>query len=194
VSAINPCSASRIGLFIVLTSLQTSRLSLRPLQMADFADFFEYAQDPAVSGPGMWRPYVSETVAREDFEHILSLYRQGLMWWALEDRLTRKMIGRCELAAYDPIDARAELSYALNSLFWGQGLMTEAARAVLRYGFEEMRLNRVSAKVFVDNAASVRLLEKLGMVREGRLRQYVQVRGQPEDVDIYSVLHAEWKP
>lgn len=179
---------------MMLTSLQTPRLFLRPLNEGDFADFYEYAQDPAVSGPGMWRPYLSETVAREDFEHILSLYSQGLLWWALEHRPTGRMIGRCELAAYNPDDARAELSYALNRQFWGQGLTTEAARAVLRYAFEEMRLNRVSAKVFADNSASVRLLEKLGMVREGRLRQYVQVRGQPEDVDIYSLLHAEWNP
>jgi len=178
---------------MMIPPLETPQLSLRPLKDTDFADYFEYAQDPLVSGPGMWVPYPSEAAARADFERVLSLYSSGLMWWALEHRRTGKMIGRCQLAAYDPDDAHAELTYALHSHFWRQGLMTEAARAVLRYGFEELKLNRVSAQVFTDNIGSIRLLEKLGMVKEGRLRQYRQVRGKPEDVDIYSLLRGEWQ-
>ena len=170
----------------------TPRLCLRPLTAADFDDFFEYAQDTRVSGPGMWSPYPSEDAARENFDHILTLYKRGLMWWALEDRASGRMIGRCELADYDPEDARADLSYALHADFWGQGLMAEAAQELLRYGFTTLKLNRVGAQVFTDNAGSIRLLEKLGMTREGRLRQYRQARGLPEDVYIYSLLRNEW--
>jgi [ribosomal protein S5]-alanine N-acetyltransferase len=177
----------------MIPTIETTRLSLRPLTFNDFADFYEYAQDPAVSGPGMWLPYPSEAGAREDFERILSFYTRHLMWWALEDRLTGKMIGRCQLAEYDREDARAELSYALHHNFWGQGLMYEAASAVLGYGFETLKLNRVGAQVFIDNQGSIRVLEKLGMVQEGCLRHYRQVRGKPENVYVYSLLSTEWR-
>jgi ribosomal-protein-alanine N-acetyltransferase len=176
----------------MIPTLETIRLSLRPLTINDFANFYEYAQDPAVSGPGMWLPYPSEAEAQKDFERILSAYTRNLMWWALEDHGTGKMIGRCQLSDYDPEDAHAELSYALHRNFWGQGLMSEAARAVLGYGFEFLKLNRVGAQVFVDNQGSIRMLEKLGMVMEGCLRHYRQVRGKPEDVFVYSLLRAEW--
>lgn len=173
--------------------LETPRLYLRPLTMDDFADFYEYAQDIEVSGPGMWTPYPDENTAREDFARLLGLYSYGLMWWALEVKTTHKMIGRCQLAEYDPDDGRAELSYALNRHFWGQGYITEAARAVLQYGFDVLALNRISAQVFTDNEGSIRVLEKLGMVREGRLRQHRRTRGQPEDVYIYSILQEDWR-
>lgn len=174
--------------------LETPRLILRPLKIEDFADYYEYAQDPSVSGPGMWQPYATEQEAHDDLAHLLTLYEKWLKWWALEDRASGKMIGRCELAEYRPDDKRAELTYALNSDFWGQGLMSEAARAVVRYGFSELDLNRISAQVFTDNIGSIRLLEKLGMVREGCLREYRHVRGKAEDVYIYSLLRADWKP
>lgn len=175
--------------------LNTPRLLLRPLVEADFADFYEYAQDPAVSGPGMWLPYKSEEEARQDFAEIVAEYDKGLLWWAMEDLTTHKMIGRCELTNYSPKerDARAELSYAMHRNFWGKGLMSEAAQQVTAYGFDTLQLNRVSAIVFTDNEASIRLLEKLGMQREGCLRQYRQIRGKPEDIYMYSVLKAEWQ-
>ena len=177
----------------MIPPLETPQLSLRPLNPTDFADYYEYAQDPLVSGPGMWVPYPSEAAAREDFERVLSHYSSGLMWWALEHRLTGKMIGRCQLAAYDPDDAHAELSYALHSRFWGQGLMTEAARAVLRYGFEELKLNRVSAQVFTDNIGSIRLLEKLGMHVESLAPKSYWCRGAWDDNLVYAMSDAEWR-
>src|SRR5690349_391516 len=98
--------------------LETPRLILRALTPADFADYYEYAQDPAVSGPGMWVPYPSEAAAQEDFERRLAAYNRGQLWWALEDRATGKMVGRCQLAEHDVEDAHAELGYALHRDFW----------------------------------------------------------------------------
>jgi ribosomal-protein-alanine N-acetyltransferase len=173
--------------------LETAHLILRPLRETDFADYFEYAQDPAVASSGMWQPYESETDALADFTHLLTLYPLGLMWWALEGKDNGKMIGRCQLDRYDSDEARAEISYALHQSYWGRGYMGEAAEQVARYGFEDLRLNRLSATVCPDNAASIRILEKLGMIREGCLRQYRATRGAPEDVLIYAALRAEWQ-
>lgn len=173
--------------------LETPRLILRPLEAADFADFYEYAQDPPVASFGMWQPYASESVAREDFDRLLKAYDRGLMWWALQHKADGKMIGRCQLGPYDDEDARADISYALNRHYWGQGYITEAALPVADYGFETLKLNRLSAIVFTDNTASMRVLEKLGMVREGCLRHYRTTRGQPDDVYVYAVLRADWQ-
>jgi len=172
---------------------ETDHLILRPLRESDFADYFEYAQDPAVASSGMWQPYASEEDARADFDHLLTLYPLGLMWWALEAKANGKMIGRCQLDRYDPNEARAEISYALHQGYWGHGFMGEAAERVARYGFEDLKLNRLSATVFPDNAASIRILEKLGMIREGCLRQYRATRGAPEDVLLYAALRSEWQ-
>jgi [ribosomal protein S5]-alanine N-acetyltransferase len=178
---------------MMIPLLETEHLILRPLRETDFADFFEYAQDPLVASGGMWTPYESEEIAHADFTHLLGLYPHGFMWWALEDKADGKMIGRCQLDRYDPDDARAEISYALHQRYWGRGYISEAATRVVRYGFEDLKLNRISAVVFPDNAASIRILEKLKMTREGCLRQYRTWGGLLKDVHLYAVLRAEWQ-
>ena len=174
--------------------IETPRLILRPLKNDDFDDFYEYAQDPKVSNPGMWSPYPSREDAQKDFDHLLTLYEQrNLMWWGIENRATGKMIGRCELSDHDPDDKKAELSYALHSDFWGHGYMQEATQPIVNYGFETLNLNRIGAKVYTDNTGSIGVLQKLGMTREGLLRQYHIANNQPKDVYIYSVLRDEWQ-
>ena len=176
-----------------MQQLETERLLLRPLDESDFADFFEYAQDPLVAGPGMWEPYESEAVAREDLLELIGHYDKGLLWWGMEHKVDGKLIGRCELTNYNSYDARAEISYALNSNYWGQGLMTEAARCVLQHGFETLNLNRISAIVLSDNQASIGILRKLGMTYEGCLRQGRKIGGEFRDIDLYAILREEYE-
>ena len=178
---------------MIIPILETAHLILRPLREADFADYFEYAQDPAVASGGMWTPYKSEDDARADFTRLISFYPRGFMWWALEEKSDGKMIGRCQLDEYDPDDARAEISYALHQRYWRRGYSSEAVERIMRYGFEDLMINRISATVFPDNIASARILEKAHMIREGCLRQYRATRGAPEDVHLYAVLRAEWQ-
>lgn len=178
---------------MVIPVLETAHLILRPLRETDFADLHEYAQQPAVASNGMWRPYTSEADARADFDRLLTWYPRGFMWWALEEKEDGKMIGRCQLDDYDPDDARAVISYALNENYWGRGYGRESTERVARYGFETLNLNRLSATVFPDNIASVRLLQRLGMVYEGCLRQYRATRGKLEDVHLYAALRSEWE-
>lgn len=172
--------------------LETEQLLLRQLRESDFDDFYEYAQDPLVAGPGLWEPYESETVAREDFTRLIGLYERGLLWWALEYKADGKLIGRCELTNYNAHDARAEISYALNRHYWGQGLMTEAAQCMMQHGFEKLNLNRISAIALPENQASVRILQKLGMTREGCLRQSRRIGGIFCDIDLYAILKEEY--
>jgi len=178
----------------MIPKIETDRLILRPLKPADFDDYYEYAQDPQVSLPGMWSPYPTEEEAQRDFDNLLSLYEtRDLMWWAIEDKATSKMFGRCQLSDYDIYDKKADLSYALHRDFWGQGYMYEATQPIVNYGFTTLSLNRIGAQVYTDNTGSIGVLHKLGMTREGLLRQYRVSNGQPKDVYIYSVLRDEWQ-
>jgi RimJ/RimL family protein N-acetyltransferase len=87
---------------------------------------------------------------------------------------------------------RAEIGYWLGVPFWGRGYVTEAARAVVRYAFENLGVNRVFAFHFARNAASGRVLQKIGMRREGTLRQHLVKWGEHVDVDYYGIVREEW--
>lgn len=87
---------------------------------------------------------------------------------------------------------RAELGYWIGLPYWNRGFATEAAWAVVDYGFRGLGLHRIYATVFPKNPASGRVLEKIGMVREGRLRGHIRKWDVQHDVEYYAVLASEW--
>ena len=87
---------------------------------------------------------------------------------------------------------KAELGYWIGIPFWGHGYATEAARAVLEYGFGPLGLNRIEAHYLAQNPASGKVMEKLGMQREGVLRQYVVKWGVADDIVMYGILSSEY--
>lgn len=176
---------------MALPTLQTERLLLRPLNHNDLDDLYEYAQDPAVYQPGMWRPYDSKEQARQHLDELLASYNHGLMWWAVEHKADQKMIGRCELTHIDREDNHAEIGYALHQNYWRRGIMQEVIHEVINYAFNTMRLNRLLAKTLISNQASQKLLIRTGFKQEGHLREHSQVKGYPEDVYIYGLLQSD---
>lgn len=90
--------------------------------------------------------------------------------------------------------ARAELGYWIGTEYWGQGLATEAGHAVLRFGFEELGLQRIHASFFAHNPRSGRVLEKLGMTREGRLRSHYRKWEEFVDSVFMGILREEYSP
>lgn len=171
-----------------IPDVSTERLILRPLRIEDATDMFEYAQDERVARPGMWEPYASFEDCERHVTHLLNLYETGLMWWALEHRASGKMIGRVQISEWDRDHRRAELSYALHRAYWGQGLMTEAVREAVNYGWSELKLHRLGATVLPDNAASIRILRSVGMQYEGKHKHYRFLWGEWVDVDVYGTL------
>jgi ribosomal-protein-alanine N-acetyltransferase len=92
---------------------------------------------------------------------------------------------------YAPEHARAELGYVLSREHRGKGLMPEAVRAVIRFGFGRMELNRIQARCVAENTASARVMEKVGMTYEGTLRESEYIKGAFWDIKIYSILRRE---
>jgi RimJ/RimL family protein N-acetyltransferase len=88
---------------------------------------------------------------------------------------------------------RGELGYWVGLPFWNRGYATEASRALLEFGFERLELNRIQARHLTRNPSSGRVMQKLGMSREGIQRQHVLLRGTFEDVAIHAVLRSDWR-
>ncbi|GMA86662.1 hypothetical protein GCM10025868_19120 [Angustibacter aerolatus] len=86
------------------------------------------------------------------------------------------------------------MGYVLAERVWGRGYATEAARAVLRWAFDTLDLHRVQAEVDTRNAASARVLQKLGFVLEGTLREDCVVAGEVSDTWVHGLLRREWRP
>jgi RimJ/RimL family protein N-acetyltransferase len=111
------------------------------------------------------------------------------------DRISDKaFLGWCSLTRWNPDYRSASLGYCLGEAAWGHGYATEAARALLQWAFDTLDLNRVQAETDTRNAASARVLEKLGFTREGTLREDCVVNGEVSDSWVYGLLRREWQP
>ena len=143
--------------------LQTKRLLLRPWCVEDAEDLYRLARDPRVGEPAGWMPHTDVEHSRE----ILCTVLSHPTVWAVCQKDGRP-IGNIYLDFGTPLrerDDECELGYWLGTPFWGQGLMTEAARALLRYAFDELHVHKVWSGYYDGNDKSRRVQQKLGFVR-----------------------------
>lgn len=112
--------------------------------------------------------------------------------WAITERGADELIGTVTLTGWDERNRRMELGYMLSPAHWGKGLASEAVRAVLRFGFERIGLHRVEAELDPRNAASARLLERLGFRYEGLLRERWWVYDEWCDSALYGLLRRDF--
>jgi ribosomal-protein-alanine N-acetyltransferase len=172
--------------------LETARLVLRSLVLDDAAEVFAYASDPEVASWTTWEAHRTLDDSREYLNRVMSWYDDGFGGpWGLELKSTGQLIGTCGMAL-TPQHARGELGYAIGRAWWGQGLTTEAVVESIRYGFEELGLNRIEARCLPHNIGSARVMEKAGMTYEGTIREQVFYKGSFDDLKLYSILRREW--
>ena len=113
--------------------------------------------------------------------------------WGLERKGQRGLVGTCGLFAWNRAWRKCTIGYELAPEATGQGLMREALRTVIPWGFESMALNRIEALVHEENTPSLRLLEGIGFVHEGRLREVGYWAGRHHDLQQYALLASDWK-
>ncbi|HVL32344.1 MAG TPA: GNAT family protein [Actinomycetota bacterium] len=111
---------------------------------------------------------------------------------AVERADTGALIGIARVCDEQPARGIGSIGYGLSALEWGQGFGTEAASAMLEFGFSELGLHRLEATIRVDNERSLRIARRLGMILEGRLRDYFWEEGKRADAYLYSILAPEW--
>jgi RimJ/RimL family protein N-acetyltransferase len=175
-------------------TLTTARLRLRPVTPADASDVQRYVGDRDVASTTLTIPHPYPDGAAEQWIATHgAAYADGVRAsFAITERETGALVGAIGLHV-ESAHARGELGYWIGKPFWGRGYATEAARAVLRFGFETLGLNKIHAAVFIRNPASDRVIRKLGMQWEGRLREHDLKWGVYEDIDVYAMLAREWR-
>lgn len=177
--------------------------------MDDVGDVLEYINDTD------WAEYQinipSTRYTREDVETLVAMFSNPLFWETGHPKLPpngngagllqifaivldERVIGEIALnqRGEDRPNERIELAYTLSSNYWNKGLMTEAAQAVMNWAFQTYSFNRLYAWCDPRNAGSWRVLEKLGMKREGQLRSHLKWNDEFRDQLYYGILREEW--
>lgn len=174
--------------------LKTERLLLRELRAGDENDIHEYASDPEVVRLMIWGPNTREATQ----EFLARALEQQMQWprpnvgLAIELKSEQRLIGSIELRAHEDANRTADFGYVLNRRYWGRGYMTESARAVLDIAFRRLNLHRVWATCDARNRKSYRVMEKLGMRREGLQVKNTCEKGEWRDTCLYAILEEEW--
>jgi RimJ/RimL family protein N-acetyltransferase len=176
--------------------LETPRLVLREFVQDDWPAVHAYASDPQVVRHMGWGPN-TEQETRDHLHQTLAQQRlkpRNLYSFAVVLKNEDQLIGGVALRVSDPESRGGFIGYVFNRRYWGQGYATEAALRLLAFGFEKLDLHRIFATCDPRNVASSRVLEKIGMRREGHLRKHKWQKGRWRDSLMYAVLEHEWTP
>ena len=170
--------------------LKTERLLLRPFDFGDMDDVLSYASEPEFA---RYLP-IPQPYTRHDAVEFLA--RRVLDDWSTRPTFAivseGHVVGGINLSINELHDT-AGMGYSLARPQWGRGLTPEAARAVIDWGFERYGLHKVWAFADLRNRQSWRVMEKLGMTREGMLRNHLKTRDERVDCIHYGVLRDEWE-
>lgn len=174
--------------------IETDRLLLRPFDLADAATVQRLCGDHAVAATTLL-PYPYPEGLAEIWIASLSegIERGDAAGFAVTLAREKRLIGGVRLQI-DPVHVRGELGFWIARSCWGRGYATEAVRAVIEYEFSVLGLHRIYAMHFSRNPASGRVMEKCGMVHEGRLREHVRKWGVYEDVDVWGIVSPSLGP
>jgi ribosomal-protein-alanine N-acetyltransferase len=170
---------------IAAPALEAGILSLRALCADDAPEVFAYASDPEVARYTLWPAHESVAQTRGFLEKLTG---PGCLSWAILQGDPEGLVGMVFLHSFSSRHKRAEIAFNVARSQWGKGVAPAAAEAVLRFCFGPLGLNRVEATCMAGNAASRRVLEKLGMTLEGRMRRSHLRHDGFHDMDLYSIL------
>ena len=172
--------------------LETQRLVIRDIQFTDWKAIHSYTQLPEVTTYTAWGPntevdtqaYVKDVIAqqqpssRQNYELAICLKNEGTLIGGIGIHIQQ---------------TNAEIGYVLNPNYQGKGYVTEAAQAILAYGFETLGVHRIFATCRPANIASEKVMQKIGMIREGIMREHWYYKGEFHDSYLYSILANEYR-
>ncbi|MCD7928985.1 MAG: GNAT family N-acetyltransferase [Clostridiales bacterium] len=173
--------------------LRTERLLLRRFQPEDAQAMFEnWASDPEVTKFLTWPPYQSAEDVRRYLTNLAGEYRREDRYnWAIVPLMLGVPIGSISVARQDLRVNSVEVGYCMGRAWWGQGIMTEAFSVVLNFLFDQVGVNRVTARHDPENLASGRVMAKCGLRQEGVLRQSARNNLGVRDVVCWGVLRSD---
>ena len=177
---------------VLITELNTERLHLRKMNVADSPQLFKIWSDPDVTKFMNITSFTHEEQAFEMIEILDELAQdQKAIRFTIIERQSNEIIGSCGFNSIDFENEKAEIGYDIAKAFWGKGYAPESINALLDYAFQTLKLNRIEAKVEPENANSIKVLNKLNFTFEGTLRQYEKAKGNFIDINMYSRLKTD---
>jgi RimJ/RimL family protein N-acetyltransferase len=175
--------------------LTTERLILREFKPSDWPDILAYQSDPLYLRYYAWADRTPEAV--QDFVQGFLAQQQERprlkFQLAVVLQSSQQLIGNCGIRMKSADAHEGDVGYELSSKHWGHGYATEAARAMVAFGFTELKLHRIWSWCVAENVGSVHVLQKLGMRQEGRLRENEYFKGRYWDTLMFGMLDYEWK-
>lgn len=176
-----------------LPHLATTRLALRKVTKSDVLDIYAYSSDVEVTRFLRWGPHQTVKDTKNYISEVLVQYREGQDGpWGIELKKVNSIIGHIHLMEIDLLHRKAQIGFVLSKSYWNKGIMTEALITVLEYSFEKLGLNRVEGLCISSNQAAIRVLEKVGMKKEGVLKEFLFQKGTFWDIGIYAILKKEF--
>jgi aminoglycoside 6'-N-acetyltransferase len=173
---------------------RTERLALRPLRPGDEQDLLAYRRRADVCRYIPSDPLTEETAADFITERmgLTQITKDGdRLILAIE--LAGQVIGDLLVRGGPAEDRQTEIGWVLNPDYQGHGYATEAARELIRLSFTDLEMHRVWAQLDPRNTASASLCERIGMLKEGHLRESMWFKGEWSDTAIYAILRSDWK-
>ncbi|MYC29416.1 MAG: GNAT family N-acetyltransferase [Chloroflexi bacterium] len=175
--------------------LETPRLLMREFVESDWPAVLAYQRDPRYLRYYPWYDR-TEADARAFVGRFLEWQEEmprRRFQLALALKSDNTLIGNCGIRRKCGNEWEADLGYELSSQHWGNGYATEAAAALVAFGYRQLGLERISSWCIADNSASSRVLERLGFRQEGRLRRNEFFKGRWWDTLLYALLRDEWE-
>jgi [ribosomal protein S5]-alanine N-acetyltransferase len=182
------------SVFQAPATIESDRVLIRAIEEADMADLLVMNQDDQVV---RFLPYTKWLTLDDGLAWLARVRKLEAAGTAVQlvmvDKASGRVIGACVLFKYDEGSSRAELGFAMAREFWGKGLMLEALTVLIDHAFAVRGVRRLEAEANSLNGASCRLLERLGFVSEGLMRQRYRVKGAIYDTRVFGLLSGEWK-
>ena len=181
------------SIFSNIPTLETDRCILRKLSLDDTDDMYEYSSNPDVTKYLTWSPHPDKAYTLEYLMYLQNRYKTGDFFdWAVICKDSGKMIGTCGFTRFFFAHNGAEIGYVLNPAYHGKGIGTEVVGRVIKYGFENLSLERIEAKYMIENEASRRVMQKNGMIFEGVRRKGLLIKGVYRDVGVCSIIKEDF--
>jgi ribosomal-protein-alanine N-acetyltransferase len=176
------------------TYLETESLIIRKLTKEDAPAIFHYASDPEITKYVLFPTHQTIEDTWTFLGPTLEKYeKKEVAPWGLAFKENNQLIGTCDFVWWDTVHHKAEIGYILAKKYWNKGIMSEAVKRLVQFGFEEMGLNRIEAKCNENNIGSSRVMEKAGMKYEGTLREWLLVKGNFWNLRYYAILRSDWE-
>lgn len=176
-----------------LPILETERLIFRKINLKDTKDMYAYCSNPEVAKYVTWHAHRSVTNTKEFIKYIMDQYElKKVAPWGMEFKENGQLIGTIDFVWWQPKNRAAEIGYVLHPDYWGKGIMAEACRKLVSFGFTQMDLIRIQARCVKENIASEKVMQKAGMTFEGTIRKGILLKGKHQDIQLYSILREEY--